>query len=390
MKRSLYIVGIVLILALVAVWLFLLFANDNTKNDVYNRFGLNGSPEEGIFEEVIDAIVPDIFQKQYLRQLTTKRVIGYVEVATVSSTLVYFVEAGTGHVYTIDPMIEGSENRVSNVTVPVATKASISLDGTYIAVRAGNQPEANLTILTQSGGSVDSYTLSEPIRDFFINSNDDLLYTIAEGSGLSGKSLDLETKTTKTLFEIPFREATVVWGADPDDSHYVYPKTSRYLEGYLYKITNGKFARTPISGFGLMAQASKNKVIYTKMQSNKFISEVTDLENEFTQPMYLAFVPEKCTFGELAIYCAEGGQAEDDGFPDAWYRGEVSFTDSLWKMPEGNSGVDFIINPLEESGRELDIIDVKAGTNDSLLYFQNRNDHSLWAYEFPENTNSSE
>lgn len=390
MKRSFYIVGIILIVILVVVWLFLLFANDDTKSDVYNRFGLEGSPEEGIFEEVIDAIIPDVFQKQYLRQLTTKRVVGYTEVVTASSTLVYFVEGGTGHVYTIDPMIEGSETRISNITVPVATKAVVSTSGQHVVVRSGNQTEAGLTVLTRNGENIETYTLDEPTRDFTINSNNDVLYTISMAGGLYGKSLDLETKTTKTLFEIPFKEATVVWGDGPDDSHYVFPKTSRYLEGYLYKITAGKFTRTPISGFGLMAQAVNNQVIHTKIQNNSFSSTITDLETNYSQPLFLAFIPEKCTFGVGATYCAEGGQATDYGFPDNWYRGEVSFTDSLWKVSASDTGADFVVNTLEESGREIDVVNLTAGLDDLFLYFNNRNDQSLWVYEFPVIANPTE
>ncbi len=390
MKRSLYIFGIVLILVLIAVWMFLLFASEDTKTGVYNRFGLTGTEEGGVIEQVIDAIIPDVFQKQYLRQLTTKRVIGYTEVASASSTLVYFVEGGTGHVYTTDPMIEGSENRVSNVTIPVATKAVISTDGTYTAVRSSNQPEANLTILTRNGEAFDTYTLEEPVRDFAINSNNDVLYTVAGGSGLYGKSLDLETKTTKTIFEIPFREATIVWGSGPDDSHYVYPKTSRYLEGYLYEIKAGKFTRLPASGFGFMANGNKNFVAYSVLKNDKYTSSLLNNELNTSQGLPLNFVPEKCTFGVAALFCAVSDSSSDYSFPDNWYRGEISFADTIWKVYPETLGLEIVVDTLGESGRELDIVSPEVGTDDSYLYFINKNDQSLWTYEFEVLTNSSE
>ena len=390
MKRSFYIAGIILILVLIAVWLFLLFVSEDTKADVYNRFGISGSPEEGIFEEIIDVIVPDVFQKQYLRQLTTKRVIGYTEVATASSTLVYFVEGGTGYVYTTDPMIEGSENRVSNVTIPVATKAVVSLDGSRIAIRSGNKSEANLTILTRSGEAIDTYTLEEPVRDFTINSDNTVLYTIPGGSGLYGKSLDLETKTIKTIFEIPFREATIVWGNGTENNHYVYPKTSRYLEGYLYEIKAGKFIRRPASGFGFMANGNKDFVIYSEIRNNNYISTLIKNKLNTSQGLPLNFIPEKCTFGTAALFCASSDTSSDYNFPDNWYRGEISFADTIWKVYLDTFGLEIVVDTLKESGRELDIISPQVGTNDSFLYFINKNDQSLWTYEFELNTNSSE
>ena len=390
MKRSFYIIGIVLIVILAAVWLFLLFADEDTKNDVYNRFGISGSPEEGIFEEVIDAIIPDVFQKQYLRQLTTRRVVGYTEVAQASSTLVYFVEGGTGHVYTIDPMIEGSENRISNVTIPVATKAVVSRDGGHIAIRSGNQEESGVTVLTRSGDSIDSFTVDEPVRDFTITTNNDVLYTVIGGSGLSGKSLDLETKTTKTIFEIPFIEATIVWGAGPDDSHYVFPKSSRYLEGYLYEVKGGAFRRLPVSGFGLLATGASDLVVYSTLESDEYITRLLNVETTFAQTLPFTFIPEKCTFGFAFLYCGISYNPSDYGFPDNWYRGETSFADDLWKLSPQTLELDLVVNTLDESGRELDMLNLVAGTNDALLYFVNKNDYSLWVYEFPSDPNSPE
>ena len=390
MKRSLYIAGIVLILILIGVWLFLLFADEDTKNDVYNRFGISGTPEEGIFEEVIDAIIPDVFQKQYLRQLTTKRVIGYIEVVQASSTLVYFVEGGTGHVYTIDPMIEGSESRISNVTVPVATKAVVADDGMHIAIRSGNQPESEVTVLTRAGETVESFTLDEPVRDFTITTNNDVLYTVAGGSGLYGKSLDLETNTTKTIFEIPFREATIVWGKGPDDSHYVFPKSSRYLEGYLYEIKAGAFRRLPVSGFGLLANGAPNEVLYSTLESDTYVSRLLNVEAKLAQDLPLTFIPEKCTFGVTLLYCGVSYNPNDYGFPDNWYRGETSFADNIWKLSPQTLELNLVINTLDESGRELDMINPEAGADDRFLYFVNKNDYSLWTYEFPPNSNSIE
>ncbi len=390
MKRSFYIIGIVLIVILAAVWLFLLFADEDTKNDIYNRFGISGSPEEGIFEEVIDAIIPDVFQKQYLRQLTTKRVVGYTEVAQASSTLVYFVEGGTGHVYTIDPMIEGSENRISNVTIPVATKAVVSRDGGHIAIRSGNQEESSVTVLTRSGETIDSFTIDEPVRDFTITTNNDVLYTVVGGSGLSGKSLDLETKTTKTIFEIPFIEATIVWGAGPDDSHYVFPKTSRYLEGYLYEVKAGAFRRLPISGFGLLANGNSDQIVYSMLESDEYVSQMLDVGTTLTQTLSFTFIPEKCTFGDEWMYCGVNYNPSDYGFPDNWYRGETSFADDIWKFSPQTLELNLVVNTLGESGRELDMLNLVAGTNDTFLYFVNKNDYSLWVYEFPVDNNSSE
>lgn len=391
MKRTLYIIGGILIVILIAIWMFLLFASDEQKTDVYNRFGISGSPEEGIFEEVIDAIIPDVFQKQYLRQLTTKRVIGYTEVVTASSTLVYFVEGGTGHVYTIDPMIENSENRVSNITIPMATQATISADGTRIAIRSGNQTGSSLTILIRNGELFDTYNLEEPVRDFTLSTNGDLLYTTAGESGLSGYIFDIDTRTTRALFEIPFREATIVWGGTAEGLHYVYPKASRYLEGYLYAVKDGRFSRLPASGFGLTAQDGGEYAIYSKLNNGSYESLVLNIESGKSDVLPGSFIPEKCTFSGTATYCAAGGAIEKNyDFPDNWYRGEISFADAIWEISTDGLWTNMVVDTFKTTNRELDIISLTAGTQGKLLYFINKNDHSLWAYEFEVVNNTSE
>ncbi|MEY2665397.1 MAG: hypothetical protein RLZZ480_502 [Candidatus Parcubacteria bacterium] len=383
MKKTFYIIGGIIIVILIAIWLFLLFANDSTKAEMYNRFGLSGSTEEGIIEDIIDTIVPDVFQKKYLRQLTTKRVIGYTEVSEASSTLVYFVEGGTGHVYTIDPMIEGSENRISNITVPVATEASLSPDGSRIAVRTGNQTDSKITILTKNGESFDSYSLGEKIRDFVVDDTGALLYTQVGGTGLFGKEFDIESKTAKAIFEVPFQEATIVWGKTAQGPHYVYPKTSRYLEGFLYQIQDGTFSRLPASGFGFSIYALSSSAVFSKIVNGKFTSYITDIKSGETEELPLNYIPEKCAFGTEALYCSFGGDIINDyDFPDNWYRGEISFTDSLWKTTVDTQS-NKVVDMFSDSGREIDGISLHLGRGDELLYLINKNDHSLWVYEFP-------
>jgi hypothetical protein len=304
---------------------------------------------------------------------------------------VYFVEAGTGHVFTIDPMVEDSEMRISNITVPVATKAVVSKDGRYIAIRSGNNTESALTILTITGETVDTFSFDEPVRSFSINTDNDVLYTVAGGLGLYGRVLEMETKTTKTLFEIPFREAAVVWGAGPDDTHYVFPKSSHYLEGYLYEIVAGEFSRTSASGFGLMATGNSQTALYTKLQRGDFASFLLDRKSGVAQNLAFNFVPEKCSFGVRALYCAVSTDtSQNHSFPDNWYRGEISFSDDIWEISTDSLWMGTVVETLAESGRELDIINMSIGTNDALLYFNNKNDQSLWTYEFPIDPNSTE
>jgi hypothetical protein len=208
-----------------------------------------------------------------------------------------------------------------------------------------------------------------------------VLYTTVGGSGLFGKELDLTTKATKTIFEVPFQEATIVWGSTSSETHYIFPKTSRYLEGYLYAAKDGKISRLPASGFGFMANGKADTVLYSKLEKNVFVSDLLQVTPQKTQRLPLLFIPEKCTFGDAWLYCAVNNTSADENFPDNWYRGQLIFSDEIWKLSPETLEIGMVVSILEESGREIDAITLKSGARDTLLYFTNKNDYTLWVYE---------
>jgi hypothetical protein len=73
-------------------------------------------------------------------------------------------------------------------------------------------------------------------------------------------------------------------------------------------------------------------------------------------------------------------QITQNQFPEAWYMGSVSFIDSLWIVDVENKSVQAFNNPLEESGREIDVSKIGISTDGKHLYFVNKNDNALWVY----------
>ena len=137
-KQVFIIIGSVIVLILLAVWVYLLFfGTADTADDVFANLGLNGEEDTTIVvAPIVEEEQPLVnMERPKLRQLTTKPVAGFNEVQhTASSTpVLYYAEMGTGHIYTIN-LQSGEEVRISGTTIAQANEALFSHDGATVAI----------------------------------------------------------------------------------------------------------------------------------------------------------------------------------------------------------------------------------------------------------------
>lgn len=391
MKRSIFIIiGIIIVLILLAVWIYVLFfGNPKNLEEAFNRFGFGDTTDTTIIEEPIieeeENPVVDVNSEEKLRQLTTKPVIGYQEVrfSTTSKPTIYFVEAGTGHIFSID-LNSGEEKRVSGTTIPNSYNAAITPNGEYVIIQSGSGSSKKNTLGKIENGSLSSVVLNENINNLKASLDNTFLYYSKTSFSSVGKEFFPISNVYETLFTVPFRETTVVWGNTKGNSHYIYPKTAGRLEGFLYKSTNGTLTRTPVDGFGLSAIANDENIIFSKNNNGDYRSYVnkSDSINHLTSPINV--LPEKCTFDRTIIYtayCAQSVGEFNESYPDTWYAGEVTFADKIWKVNLNSLGASILIDTQRTTGRNLDIININNSGDGNNLYFQNKLDNSLWLFE---------
>ncbi|MEN9920277.1 MAG: hypothetical protein RL538_170 [Candidatus Parcubacteria bacterium] len=384
MKRWLFIIGILIILILAGAWIFLLLASDETKRDIYNTFGFTGETEDGVVENIIDTLLPGLPPERVpLRQLTTRRVAGYTEVQKASSTPeMYFVEAGTGYVYTLN-LQDGSERRLSNITIVGAREARITKDGKYAIVKSGDLETGVATIVKLSEQEVQSSDLFDTVIDFTITDENILLYTTYVGNDVTARSYDPESKATKTLFTVPFNAATILWGEGIDTAHYAYPKTTRELTGHLYKFEDNTIQRVAITGYGLSVMKAEDSLLFSKINDGRYKSFTLQTDSNEQKDMLISFFPEKCAPSKenSFVYCANSTELEDGSFPDAWYRGAVSYSDNIWRFDTRTSDATFVYDTFSAAQREIDVISPFMSDNTMSFYFKNKNDQTLWVYD---------
>lgn len=386
-KQVFIIIGAVIVLILSGIWVYLLFfGTPDTADNVFANLGIDGEEDTTIVEAPVVAEEPVVnMTRQKLRQLTTKPVAGFKQVQrTASSTPeLYYAEMGTGHIYTIN-LESGEEVRLSGTTIAQANEAVFSGDGSTVAIASfsntKNRPLVAGSLNTTTGAFVEKFTKS--VYDFSLTNAHEVLYTTTGPQGLIGYSNNLDTAKVQNIFTVPFTDATIQWGSTPGSSHYVYPKTSYSLEGFLYEVKNNTFNRLPVQGFNFAALANEAIILYNASVDQKIVSYIYDRETKVATPLDAPLLPEKCLLPAegLEFVCAYEPTVITYEYPENWYRGLTNFKDTLWLLDGESMTAESLINT-SESGREIDAIKLSVNTIGSVLYFINKNDNTLWMYE---------
>jgi hypothetical protein len=305
--------------------------------------------------------------------------------ANASSTpKVQYVEAGTGHIYTID-LTTGEETRISATTIPLTRKAVITPDGAHVLIQAGEGQATEFVIGTLSTTSTElsNFALSEPVLSFAATTNNELMYLTPDGNNTLARVFDPKSNSTRIMFTIPFREIAIDWGATAAGPHLVYPKAASRLEGFVYSYNNGVMTRLPIDGFGLSAVGSETNVISSQVISTgEYISNSFEYQDASVGSLPIPIIPEKCVFSPVRTDTALCGVSLIEyasSMPDLWYRGELTIADGLWEVQ--SSSALFLNDMSENSRRDIDLINPQFAPTGDQYYFQNKVDQTLWMYD---------
>lgn len=370
---------------LIGFWVYSFLYGSPTNNEsFFTNLGIF-SPDNSVpvvTPEIVPEESPTIdVTNDPLRQLTTRPVVGMRAITVGSTTMMRYVEAGTGHIYDID-LTTGSENRVSNISVPVASEAVVSLHGDYVAVRSGynNQNELILIDLTNRENPA-STVLPNQVESFAFGFNNELLFTEFTLGQTEGKGYLPSTKATRRLFTAPFTAHNMAWSNSSTSNHIIYTKPAASMLGYAYEITSSGLRRLSQSGYGLSVAQSNGIRFIGQLSGDTYLTDIIEKDGKSTRSPG-AIIPEKCVAGVRradTYFCTGPFELRDASFPDSWYKGSVVLDDYIWEARQG--GATLLVYPLRSIGRSLDITNIAISPDEKVLYFTNKTDKTLWLYE---------
>lgn len=388
MKRTLFItIGAIALLLIFALWLYLLlFGTPRSVSEVVGDFGFGNNvtvtpitPSEVTNDDTTRQI--DLSTAGSLYQLTSKPVAGFGIVNSADGPRVLYAERGTGHVYEID-VVSGQETRLSQKTFVAITRAYFAKDGSA-AVLVGETTDGSVTHLETLGTENTVSEFPEKADNIAFSKERQINYTVTSTNGTTGYSYNLGSAITKQLFGIPLKDTRVIWSAD---GPLIYSRTAPTLTGRLYRATDNTLTPvgSPDNAFSAMASTDFSGLIIKTSAYNNAGNLVSyaSMGNASDISLGITALPEKCAFDPTSmttIWCTSPvGLITPKGQAD-WYKGMVSFVDSLWRIDLANDGSAVQVDNFQAtSGRQIDAMDLQMDDVGNHLLFKNKNDDTLW------------
>lgn len=384
MKKTLLLsIGGIFLLLLVGVWAYLFFVGTpESVDEVFSdlSFGGTAAPIEPVDNETGDAtdqpdeVTPPANQ---LSQLTTVPVAGFSFLstqATSSPAEALYVEQGTGHIYHY-ALETQQRTRISNTTVPGTQHALLDDMGQY-AVLETNELLRILPLDEQ--GTSSTHVLNGSYHNLHLTSDDQILYTQTDTTGTTAYQYDIETRTTDPVFSIPIQDVVVLWNTAPN-THHVYNAPAETLQGHLYEVQGSTYSRMPITGTALQVAVgpNPNSFFYTTQEVQEKPSSVY-WENGSSNRVSALVRPDKCTTTNEQTWCAF--DITDDTSITDWYKGTHSFSDSIWEIDPNTGSSRLVVNLTNQSGREVDVVNLTTTNDNAHFLLQNQRDGFLWTY----------
>ena len=349
-----------------------------------------------------------------LRELSKTPVGGMAASTTASSTIIRWIDRGVGRVYQAY-----SDNTVidelSNTTIPrvystywnhnttsfilqsvaedsdkvtsfyatlfPVTQLSATSSGaasTPFELRGSSLPSATLAVAISPKGdrvfTLENNALNNPQKTNVI----DMTSTgyISQFNG---------TKKSQVL-STPLSRLNIEW--PEENTLAITTKGSAGSAGFLYFVNpkDGLFNKIlgNIGGLSTLTSKDASRVLYTASTDTGIKSSLYNVKTGSSQDMIFNTMPEKCVWSTLQkniLYCAVPSTIPSATYPDDWYKGSVSFSDSIWEVDTTTGDAHQIVNLLKVAGTTIDATNLVLDPQENYLYFINNKNLTLWSLE---------
>ena len=325
-----------------------------------------------------------------LRQIAKTPIAGAAAFNQGSTTIIRFVDRATGHIYSTENSSTATD-KISAITIPKVYEALWSNDGTRLLLRYlrdDNQTirtfYAKIASSTKPEQALEGIFLPDGLRDVAVYGGK-MFYIDAVSSGSQGNIANIDGSGKTTIFSSPFEDWSYVWTSPSSITLYSRPSFQAQGAAYMLNVQNGAYTKALSGQRGLVAlgNTDSTSVIYSSIQGNSIVTSVIDTKTGASQNLGIATIADKCVWSskeKKKAYCAVPTSIPSGEYPDDWYKGKISFNDSLWSVNVVTGETKNIFSPELEAGISIDMINLKLDPEEQVLVFTNKKDLSLWSY----------
>jgi hypothetical protein len=337
---------------------------------------------------------------QTLTQLYTQPIAGAaIEGGGKVPEFIRLTDRATGHMFDITLSSSTSvETELSDQTIPKMDESLWLNNGSTTILRYLDSTETTIktysaTLVTVKKSVADATTtptnpltisgifLPDNIESIATNpSGKQIFYLTESASGVTGSIVNANSSKASAIFSSPIIDWNSQWPSA--NTIALSTKASSVANGYLYFLsTKGTVTRIlgNIPGLVTVVDPSASSVAYS--DSGPTLSIYT-ISTGTTVNTGISTIAQKCAWSpdkKGILYCAVPNTLPTGHFPDSWYQGVVSFSDSIYRI-DTNDNQATLVNSISQTAKQnIDAINLEVSPQDDYLTFTNKNDLSLWA-----------
>lgn len=415
------IVLILLLIILVGVWFFFFRDGDIQKtidgNNSKTFFPVNTTFEPDTeFDESFTSTEQFIPKLRQISSVPTAGFISFEREATSSDffieddggesgkvfteTIFRYIERATGHLFETKESTL-SQERLSNITIPKIQDAIFEETGNRLVMR----------YLGPDNERIESFVAELKTDDSSVETSLDIRQSKLEGGflkinikdiAINDQRIDYLVNTTSgaTVFETDFSNIALEKPLFTSDlSQWIIQRPNENLLTLTTKADSSTFGflffknlRTgserkilgDISGLTTLTDPSGKYVLYSQSRGGDIDLFLLNTETNNASKLDLQTFPEKCIWSkkeEGLLYCATPNQFFRAPHPESWYKGIVSFTDSVWSYNVETNSYQPLLQPGEESNKGFDIIKPQISPSGEYFLFINKSDLTFWSLD---------
>jgi len=396
-NRFLVIFGIflfVLILSL-AIW-FIFFKKENNPivNQPVNNLPVVGTDRNNSYTDNSSSTnnntgFEDESDFRVIWNIWDKPVAGYGFFYNASSTHsnILFVDKATGNIYKsiYNELTDLYDNiKVTNTTFKNVSSANFTSLGDYVIINYKNSKNINESFVakiprTENTDKLSGVILGQNIKSITNSPNESKFIYIKENQNGSSVNLYDTIKEKETILaNFPISQFNITW--KKDNSIILSTKATSYTtqQNFSLNINTGKINDFVTNDGSINISPNNNGYLVSNGLNIKYIDNPYGNEQNFNTQT----VSDKCVWVKLSILCASDNSSFGQFvFPDDWYKGYISFSDSFNLLDVTNNKETTISSLKDISGQLIDVYKPSVSRDNSLLLFNNKKDYTLWAYD---------
>lgn len=324
-----------------------------------------------------------------LRQISSVPTAGAIAFDVGSTTIVRYIERATGHIYETENS-KTDIKKVSNTTIPKIHEALWSLDGARLLIRyvkddgpAIRTFYARIATTTRPEQALEGIFLADDLREISV-SGGKIFYMNETSSGSTGVLANIDGSGRATVFNSSFSD----WRSSltSPTTAVIFPRPSGSTAGsaYILDIKSGSYSKVAgdLPGLVALSNSDGSRVLVSAVLNRSLATVAYDSRGK-SENLSVETIADKCVWSvknKNVVFCAVPQSLPSGVYPDDWYKGKISFDDSLWRIDTANGETENLMSPELETGISMDIFKLSMNKSETVLVFTNRKDMSVWSY----------